>query len=153
MDNHFKGFVGPAVNLARTTQFIYLYGDGFGVPRLETKRNLSSLVVEPIPLQYFSPPRLQHPSLFLSPAATILQVVKPFTLAIAIPFFSLYARHRRQIQIQATFVTNCCFFALSQPLFCCYCPREKGQYKNPTKIVLLLVNLAFPLYLEVPGAK
>lgn len=37
-----------------------------------------------------------------------------------------------QIQILATFATNCCFFTFYLLSFCCYCPREQGQYKNPT---------------------
>ncbi|KAL2495304.1 cineole-1 [Forsythia ovata] len=52
MDSPFKDFVGTAMNLARISQCIYQYGDGFGVPHLETKKNIISLIVEPIPLQY-----------------------------------------------------------------------------------------------------
>ncbi|CAA2934310.1 trans-alpha-bergamotene synthase-like [Olea europaea subsp. europaea] len=51
IDCPFKDFVGPAMNLARVTQSMYQYGDGFGVPHLETKKNLISLIVEPIPMQ------------------------------------------------------------------------------------------------------
>ncbi|KAL2475540.1 cineole-1 [Abeliophyllum distichum] len=51
MDSPFKDFVGTAMNLARISQCIYQYGDGFGVPHLETKKNIFTLIVEPIPLQ------------------------------------------------------------------------------------------------------
>ncbi|KAL2495313.1 cineole-1 [Forsythia ovata] len=48
MDSPFKDFVGTAMNLARISQCIYQYGDGFGVPHLDTQKNLFSLLVEPI---------------------------------------------------------------------------------------------------------
>ncbi|KAL2475542.1 cineole-1 [Abeliophyllum distichum] len=50
MGSPFKDFVGTAMNLARISQCIYQYGDGFGVPHLDTKKKLISLLVEPIPL-------------------------------------------------------------------------------------------------------
>ncbi|CAI9783885.1 unnamed protein product [Fraxinus pennsylvanica] len=53
MDCSFKDFVGPALNLAKISRGFYLYGDGFGVPHLQTKKDLTSLIVEPIPLQQF----------------------------------------------------------------------------------------------------
>ncbi|CAI9783887.1 unnamed protein product [Fraxinus pennsylvanica] len=53
MDCSFKDLVGPALNLAKISRCIYLYGDGFGVPHLQTKKDLTSLIVEPIPLQQF----------------------------------------------------------------------------------------------------
>ncbi|CAI9783888.1 unnamed protein product [Fraxinus pennsylvanica] len=53
MDCSFKDFVGPALNMAKISRCFYLYGDGFGVPHLQTKKDLTSLIVEPIPLQQF----------------------------------------------------------------------------------------------------
>ena len=43
-------FIGAAINLARISQCIYQYGDGYGIPDGETKDNILSLVIEPIPL-------------------------------------------------------------------------------------------------------
>ncbi|KAK4491964.1 hypothetical protein RD792_002748 [Penstemon davidsonii] len=48
MESPIKNFVTTAMNLARIAQCIYQYGDGFGVPHLDTKKNLASLIVEPI---------------------------------------------------------------------------------------------------------
>ena len=45
-----KTFIGMAINLARISQWIYQYGDGYGIPNGETKDNVLSLVIEPIPL-------------------------------------------------------------------------------------------------------
>ncbi|CAA2956514.1 trans-alpha-bergamotene synthase-like [Olea europaea subsp. europaea] len=50
MDCPFKDSGGAAMNLARITQCIYRYGDGYGVPHFETKKKLTSLIVEPISL-------------------------------------------------------------------------------------------------------
>ncbi|XP_022877994.1 trans-alpha-bergamotene synthase-like isoform X1 [Olea europaea var. sylvestris] len=54
MNSPCKDFAGTAMNLARTSQCMYQYGDGFGVPHLETKRNIISLIIEPISLQFRS---------------------------------------------------------------------------------------------------
>ncbi|KAF8377063.1 hypothetical protein HHK36_030436 [Tetracentron sinense] len=43
-------FISVAVNVARTAQFMYQYGDGFGVPDRETKERVLSLLIEPISL-------------------------------------------------------------------------------------------------------
>ncbi|CAL5431425.1 unnamed protein product [Camellia sinensis] len=45
-----KTFIGNAMNLARMTQCMYQYGDGFGAPGKETKYRVLSLVVNPVPL-------------------------------------------------------------------------------------------------------
>ncbi|CAI9756570.1 unnamed protein product [Fraxinus pennsylvanica] len=50
MESPYKDFVGTAMNLARIGQCMYQYGDGFGVPHLETKKNIISLIFEPISL-------------------------------------------------------------------------------------------------------
>ncbi|KAL5707044.1 isoprene synthase [Ranunculus cassubicifolius] len=42
-------FLEVAVNLARTSQCMYQYGDGHGIQDQETKDRVMSLFVEPIP--------------------------------------------------------------------------------------------------------
>ncbi|GER52991.1 trans-alpha-bergamotene synthase [Striga asiatica] len=50
MEKPVKSFGTTAMNLARIGLCIYQFGDGFGVPHNETKANLVSLVVKPIPM-------------------------------------------------------------------------------------------------------
>ncbi|KAL2244876.1 UNVERIFIED_CONTAM: Trans-alpha-bergamotene synthase [Sesamum indicum] len=45
-----KNFRITAMNLARIALCVYQFGDGFGVPHHETKKNLVSLIVKPIPM-------------------------------------------------------------------------------------------------------
>ncbi|CAA0835948.1 1-8-cineole synthase 1- chloroplastic [Striga hermonthica] len=51
MEKSVKSFGATAINIARIGLCIYQFGDGFGVPHNETKVNLVSLVVKPIPMQ------------------------------------------------------------------------------------------------------
>ncbi|KAL8460221.1 hypothetical protein ACS0TY_031165 [Phlomoides rotata] len=50
MEKPTKNFGPTAMNLARISQCFYQFGDGFGVPYYQTKNNLVSLIVEPIPM-------------------------------------------------------------------------------------------------------
>jgi hypothetical protein len=45
-----RTFIEIVMNLARTAQCIYLHGDGHGVEDRETKDNVLSLIIHPIPL-------------------------------------------------------------------------------------------------------
>ncbi|KAL0442876.1 UNVERIFIED_CONTAM: Trans-alpha-bergamotene synthase [Sesamum latifolium] len=45
-----KNFRTTAMNLARIALCVYQFGDGFGIPHHETKKNLVSLIVKPIPM-------------------------------------------------------------------------------------------------------
>ncbi|KAE8077313.1 hypothetical protein FH972_015885 [Carpinus fangiana] len=45
-----RTFIEIVLNLARTAQCIYLHGDGHGVEDRETKDNVLSLIIHPIPL-------------------------------------------------------------------------------------------------------
>nr|AFP23130.1 monoterpene synthases [Picrorhiza kurrooa] len=47
MESPVRDLVPAAMNLARISQSFYQYGDGFGIPHRETKKNLVSLIVEP----------------------------------------------------------------------------------------------------------
>ncbi|OVA08088.1 Terpene synthase [Macleaya cordata] len=44
-----RSFINTTQNIAQTAQWIYQYGDGYGVPDSETKDWIMSIVVEPIP--------------------------------------------------------------------------------------------------------
>ncbi|PIM97305.1 Exo-alpha-bergamotene synthase [Handroanthus impetiginosus] len=48
LENPVKDFSATAMNLARIALCMYQFGDGFGVPHPETKKNLVSLIVKPI---------------------------------------------------------------------------------------------------------
>ncbi|KAG8385682.1 hypothetical protein BUALT_Bualt03G0070500 [Buddleja alternifolia] len=48
MQNPVKNFKTTAMNLARIALCMYQFGDGFGVPHQETKKNLVSLIAKPI---------------------------------------------------------------------------------------------------------
>ena len=51
MDSPFsRAFIGTVMNLDRISQCIYQYGDGYGIPDGETKDNILSLLIEPIPM-------------------------------------------------------------------------------------------------------
>ncbi|KAL8032762.1 hypothetical protein ABFX02_13G117400 [Erythranthe guttata] len=50
MDKPIKNFQTTAMNLVRIGFSFYQFGDGFGSPYSDTKRNLVSLLVEPIPI-------------------------------------------------------------------------------------------------------
>ncbi|KAF8411659.1 hypothetical protein HHK36_004217 [Tetracentron sinense] len=43
-------FTSFAINIPRAAQCIYQYGDGYGVPDIDTKEQVLSLFIEPIPL-------------------------------------------------------------------------------------------------------
>lgn len=43
-------FQTSATNLGRIALCFYQYGDGFGTPHGETKKNLVSVIIEPIPI-------------------------------------------------------------------------------------------------------
>ncbi|XP_047957123.1 exo-alpha-bergamotene synthase-like [Salvia hispanica] len=50
MENPIKNFGQTAMNVGRISLCVYQHGDGFGLPHSETKKNLMSLVVQPIPM-------------------------------------------------------------------------------------------------------
>ncbi|KAF8411658.1 hypothetical protein HHK36_004216 [Tetracentron sinense] len=51
VSSHFPlHFTSLGVNTARTAQCFYLYGDGYGIPDRETKEQVLSMWIEPIPL-------------------------------------------------------------------------------------------------------
>lgn len=45
-----RRFMRISMDITRMAQCIYLYGDGYGVQDRETKDNISSLLVKPLPL-------------------------------------------------------------------------------------------------------
>ncbi|KAF8043192.1 hypothetical protein BT93_A1512 [Corymbia citriodora subsp. variegata] len=46
-----RPFLGACLNLARASQLFYQYGDGHGIPDRETKDNLKSILIQPIPIK------------------------------------------------------------------------------------------------------
>ncbi|XP_048127803.1 beta-bisabolene synthase-like [Rhodamnia argentea] len=44
-------FLGACLNLARASQLFYQYGDGHGIPDRETKDNLKSILIRPVPIK------------------------------------------------------------------------------------------------------
>ncbi|KAI3840305.1 hypothetical protein MKW92_008781 [Papaver armeniacum] len=45
-----SSFINTVQNVARMGQYIYQYGDGFGIPNREAKDRITSIIVEPIPV-------------------------------------------------------------------------------------------------------
>ncbi|KAI3927327.1 hypothetical protein MKW98_008029 [Papaver atlanticum] len=45
-----SSFINIIQNIARTAQYIYQYGDGFGIPNHEAKDRIMSIIVKPIPI-------------------------------------------------------------------------------------------------------
>lgn len=46
-----KPFIKCIRNMVQVAQFIYQNGDGFGVPERETREQVLSLLIEPLPLE------------------------------------------------------------------------------------------------------
>nr|QWQ79595.1 TPS37 [Juglans sigillata] len=46
-----QAFMEYAMNMARTAQWIYQYGDGYGIQDRETRDNVLSLLINPVPLR------------------------------------------------------------------------------------------------------
>ncbi|KAL3627586.1 hypothetical protein CASFOL_028949 [Castilleja foliolosa] len=50
MEKQIGNFSKAAMNLGRISLSVYQFGDGFGTPHLETKENMVSLLIEPLPM-------------------------------------------------------------------------------------------------------